>query len=386
MSHPRKSPPSNLAASSGTQRVSAPSLPLPPQRSAPQSSHTSIDQLSFSSSEQFSQVVPASQAPHRPSSAKTYRHHKQSDETIVTRPHPSSSFSGSSAAEEERFSVGVAHHQLGSQGKHLRGFQPRPDPDGQSDVSSTSPDLNLRNPANSSRSSLGNPHRPSVTSAFSLPPPPPSPALDSTQQPVEDPPLEEDHTHVKMVTPAMIQSALDALQGIPDKATPLALTTRHSSISSMSRQSPVLPGSVTTALTAWISSQSLHQPSGNSATASGDSSRASNSRTPLLPSPPPTPNHPQTGGAVDKPPVQGISAQDLIDALSTLMVVGEEAPLNSHHSSRGTSVPACTPREGFSEWAKMGIRPDEVIHALSALTIHQVCVCACACACVCVCV
>ena len=278
--------------------------------------------------------------------------------------------------DEERYSVGVTHH-LGARGKHGRGLLPRSDPDGQSDVSSTSPDLMLRN-ASSSRGNLVNPNRQSVASGHSLSPPPPSPSLDPGQQYLEGPPAHIGNAHVKTVTPSMIQSALDALEGILDKATPLSLTTRHPSVSSTSRQSPVLPGNVTSALTAWISSQSLHQP-GASATVSGESSRASVNRTPLL-TPPPTPGQLQTsdkdsmGGGEGSQGVgrQGISAQDLIDALSTLIVTGDDRLPSSRHSSQGCSVPACTPREGLSEWAKMGIHPEEVIHALSALTIHQV--------------
>ncbi len=373
-----------LRDQSGTCRNTEATPPLT-SHPRPSSSRTSVDRLSFSSSEHSAQVSQSLSAAHRPSSAKMYRHYAHPGEATPTRPHPSSSFSNadfySALPVEERYSVGVAHQQS-SRGKQARGFLSRSDPDGQSDVSSTSPDFMLRQPT-SSRASLTTPHTLSATSALSVSPPPPSPSLDLSQLHSEAPPTESSHAfHSNTVTPAMIQSALDALEGIQDKGVPLSLSARHSSVSSASRQSPVLPGEVTNALTAWISSQSLHQP-----VTSGASSRASIQRTPLL-TPPPTPRSSvgkpdkvpgvgggQGGGSRDGGEMherQGISAQGLIDALSTLLASPEEQSSISHQSSRGNSVPACTPREGFSEWAKMGIRPDEVIHALSALTIHQV--------------
>jgi hypothetical protein len=69
---------------------------------------------------------------------------------------------------------------------------------------------------------------------------------------------------------------------------------------------------------------------------------------------------------------QGISASDLIAALSSIMGGQESADAATSGESSGVcSVPACTPKEGLNEWLRLGIHPDEVIQALTALTISR---------------
>lgn len=265
----------------------------------------------------------------------------------------SSSFSGP-VNEEERFSVGIGRNRgvvvgVANRGQ-VKGFTPRSEPDGQSDISSTSPDLVAQR---SQRVSVGS-------------------AQYSTLSPPPSTPVPPDENMDTPLTPAMLQSALDALEGIPDKATPLSLTPHQQ----YTESSPgVLPEAVTFALTKWISSQSLHT--------SGGPSHSSSKATPLLATPTSTPvrtvvKDSSYGSLSER---QGISAGDLIAALTTLMVASEDRGAVSRSSSgHGCSVPASTPSEGagpegIEGWAKLGIRPDEVIQALSALTIQQVCVC-----------
>lgn len=256
---------------------------------------------------------------------------------------------------EESYSVGVSHRGgvIYNKGGHRGGvvdskgvFTARPEPDGQSDISSTSPDIMRQRNRFDQRSPYRSPHRSPHLST-----PPCTPVRTDGREVLAMP-----------ITPAMLQSALDALEGIPDKDTPLSLTPHR--LYSESSQNAVLPEAVTSALTKWISSQSL-QGTGNT---SGGPSRSSMKTTPLLTPPPSTPSStPIRNSSFEQ---SGISAGDLIAALSTLKVSGEDKP-----GSGGAPVPACTPNEGvggFEEWARLGIKPAAVIQALSALTIQQV--------------
>lgn len=265
----------------------------------------------------------------------------------------SSSFSGV-RYEEERFSAGVSHH-VGVAGgvvkrEQTKGFIPRSEPDGQSDISSTSPDIVVQR---SQRTSVA-----SFSSALSPPPCTPNTGPTDQREALATP-----------IIPAMLQSALDALEGIADKDTPLSLTPRQ--LSTEYGQGAILPEAVTNALTEWISSQSL-------GSTSGGPSHSSMKGTPLLTPPPSTPSHTPMESLYEPGQVserQGISAGELITALSTLKVSGEEKrPGSGGSEGSGLSVPACTPSEGagIEGWAKLGIRPEEVIQALSALTIQQV--------------
>lgn len=173
----------------------------------------------------------------------------------------------------------------------------------------------------------------------------------------------------------MIQSALEALQQIEDKQRPISLTSNETA--STSAPVPIFSEAVTSALTAWISQQ--------------NSSMSTNS-TPLVSPPPSTPLDAST-----EVPCRPISASDLITALSSLIpppptvqdsknnslhrervddskkgreISREDGDLPSSNSNPCT-VPSTTPQEGLEEWYKLGIRPEEVIQALSALTIQE---------------
>ena len=239
---------------------------------------------------------------------------------------------------EEQCSVGSWRQNRGS----LASLRSREDPDGQSDISSNSPE-HLLIPAE--RRSVS-----SIPPSAPLTPPPSTPLTTNG------------NSYKPTITPEMIQSALEALELMENKDTPISLTPHGTADES---HGPIFPEAVTNALTAWISSQST----------SGGQGVSSNA-TPLLSPPPSTPletdSNQNTEDELGTATIRhGISASDLITALSTLM------PSSSRHNSINTSgdssivcsVPACTPKEGLSEWIKLGIRPDEVIQALSALTI-----------------
>lgn len=151
-----------------------------------------------------------------------------------------------------------------------------------------------------------------------------------------------------------------------NKDTPISLTPHGVADES---HDPIFPEAVTNALTAWISSQST--PSG---VQQGPVAGVSSSATPLLSPPPSTP---MEGDTTQNEPAtirHAISASDLITALSTLIPSSSrhESLETSEESSRVCSVPACTPKDGtLSEWIKLGIHPEEVIQALSALTMGK---------------
>ena len=350
-------------------------MPHPLPDTATKSERSSLDGLSLSSSTVSERSFPASTPrAHRPSSEGP-RPTPVRPQVLSGRLRPASSFntirkndSYCTVPDEERYSVGVTHH-IGARVESGQRQFPRSDPDGQSEISETAPDLLSHHPLSSNSAP---PHRLSIKSRSSVSPLPRTSPSTLTHQPNEGgvAALRRSRSGpAQVVTPAMIQSALDALEGIQDKATPISLCPHHISLDSASRQSPVLPEDVTTALTAWISSQSLHM-----AGVSGYSSRSSVPQTPLV-TPPPTPRHvfssEDSPGNGDVKGRQGISAGDLISALATLMGLKEEKTPSSQ-GSRVCSVPACTPREGLNEWTKLGIHPEEVIEALSALTIQQV--------------
>lgn len=335
----------------------------------------SLDRLSFPSSTDSPELPrlqgqgrghgPLNYAPNQLSSFPGYKGY------YGPAPHgPAPQFSSSSVREGKRqfsnsFSGGVVNEEdmtVGSRqnlgGLAEKGFVPRSEPDGQSDVSSTSPDM-----VGGGTRQRGGSHTPNPVA---LSPPPPCTPVSSGQD-------SEREGLALAISPTMLQSALDALQGIPDKATPLSLTPRQHSSSDVGG---LLPGAVTSALTKWISSQSLQNVSGG----------PSHKDTPLLLTPPPstptryTPMHKDSLDQTSGVQRNGISAGELIAALSTLRVSGEPTP--GSRGSDGYSVPACTPNEGgvtgggaggIEEWARLGIRPQEVIQALSALTIQQVC-------------
>ena len=303
----------------------------------------SLDHFSFpsSSSEQsLTNVKGVFLTPQLPRKAKNHGHRSLSQ-------------SFSSAQGEERYSVGVyCHVNSREDGSREGGFVSRSEPDGQSDISSTSLDLLVQ------RSSRTSPDQ-RLSHGSPLSPPPSTPVYTSESSCLGGGGVST------AITPAMIQSALDALEGIQDKDTPLSLTP-HQYSSDVSRQGSVLPEAVTNALTEWINSQSSPQEG------SGGHSYSSLKGTPHLTPPPSTPSQTllRDNTSSNKEERQGISAGELITALSALMVTsGEEGKLPGSRGSLVGTAP-CTTNERLSEWAKLGIKPDEVIQALSALTIQ----------------
>ena len=233
----------------------------------------------------------------------------------------------------------------------------REDPDGQSDISSISPEAVAIMRESTPDTPVEVTDTPSICSLT----PPPSTPLTANG-----------NSFKPTITPVMIQSALTALQQIQNKDTPISTGGTEER-----GHSPIFPEEVTTALTAWINQQ--HNRSAGS----------SELQTPLLSPPPSTPQKTESesdnlsvnvnfeglggggGGAGPATTKQGISASDLIAALSSLMAQDSATDATSGESSGVCSVPACTPKEGFTEWLRLGIHPDEVIQALTALTISR---------------
>lgn len=235
----------------------------------------------------------------------------------------------------------------------------REDPDGQSDISNVSPEAIVIRREPTPETPVETMDTPSVCSLT----PPPSTPLTANG-----------NSFKSTITPLMIQSALTALQQIQNKDTPISTT---GGAEEGGGHSPIFPEEVTTALTAWINQQ--HNRSAGS----------SELQTPLLSPPPCTPQRPESesdnlsavinldgtgtgaGTGMGESVRHGISASDLITALSSLIAQDSTVDTASGESSGVCSVPACTPKEGLSEWLRMGIHPDEVIQALSALTISR---------------
>ena len=152
------------------------------------------------------------------------------------------------------------------------------------------------------------------------------------------------------ITPANIQSALEALAQIAaGRDAPNCSTPREDS-----GVGPFCPETIANALNAWIASQG-----------------ASLGGTPLMSPPPSTPlegsggpERMQSGGG------GSISASDLMAALMALIQPPEGADDSSGGSSLACSAPHSTPQEGppLGEWLRLGIHPEEVLQALTALT------------------
>ena len=89
----------------------------------------------------------------------------------------------------------------------------------------------------------------------------------------------------------------------------------------------------------------------------------------------PPPSTPLEGGGQDKAH-NSISASDLMAALMAL-IQPPEGNSGGEDSSGGSSLacsaPYGTPQEGLAlgEWLRLGIHPEEILQALSALTIHR---------------
>ncbi len=219
---------------------------------------------------------------------------------------------------EEHYTIGSPVSPA-SKGSSLVSLSSREEPDGQSDISSVSPEHCLNGLSERSSVSI-------------LTPPP------STPFPLQD------EASKRTITPSMIRSALESLQQMQsNQATP-------QSGASPPEHSQICPETVANALSVLINQDS--QPVRLSV--------SSDTPTSCLTPPPSTP----LGEINDQSTT--LSSSDLISALSALVVPGQ----SSGDSSTVTSVPACTPNEGRKEWRRLGFKPEDVIQALTALSLQ----------------
>ena len=143
------------------------------------------------------------------------------------------------------------------------------------------------------------------------------------------PQLSTEECHVQ-ISPQMISAALEALSQAASQATALV---------GSPPEEQKLPDLFSQALHSWISEAST---------------------------PPPTPNQEANVG-------QAVLAADLIAALtSALSKHCAEGGRLSTGNSRAPSVPASTPQEGLGELARLGIQPEDVLHALNRLQLRDV--------------
>ena len=202
----------------------------------------------------------------------------------------------------------------------------REDPDGQSDISSASPEPRMN----------GGSDRSSVT-VLTPPPSTPLPQQEGTGKPT--------------ITPSMIRSALESLQQLQSssKTTPQSGT----SPSENSTHSQICPETVASALTVLISQETQHS--------------SSEATTPHLSPPPSTP----LGDTADQ--TNNLSSTDLISALSALVTPSRHSSVGaSGENSVVCSVPSCTPNEERCEFLRLGFKPEDVIQALTALSLQSV--------------
>lgn len=225
----------------------------------------------------------------------------------------------------------LSHNRDGS----LVSLLSREDPDGQSDTVSVSPEACCNGSS-----------EPSSVSLLSPPPSTPLPQNESTTKPT--------------ITPAMIQSALESLQQIQNnKGTPL-LSTSHSDDSSQKR---ICPETVANALSTWMNQEAQHEV---------HSSRSSCNTTPHVSTPPSTPLDVVSSDDQKLRTGIPISSASLFVALSALVVPSRQSStVASEESSVVGSVPVSTPSEGISEWLKLGFKPEDVIQALSVLSLQS---------------
>ena len=156
------------------------------------------------------------------------------------------------------------------------------------------------------------------------------PSLSITNPP-PTPQMPNGNYNKPRVTPAMVHSALEALQQIEDKQRPLSLTP-HETLSTPGT-APIFSEAVASALSAWISQQN---------------SAVSANTTPFVSPPPSTPLEASTELSC-----RPISASDLIAALSALIPSASLSTSSVSSSSRDTKVaPSLSLRERGGEWKK----------------------------------
>ena len=155
------------------------------------------------------------------------------------------------------------------------------------------------------------------------------------------------------ITPATIQSALEALAQIAASRDAPNCSTPHEDVG----MGLFCPEAIASALSAWIANQG-----------------GSIGGTPLVSPPPSTPL--EVSGGLERVQAGGggsISASDLMAALMALIQPPEGADDSSGGNSLSCSAPHSTPQEGLplGEWLRLGIHPEEVLQALTALTAHR---------------
>ena len=236
--------------------------------------------------------------------------------------------------KEEHYSVGSLVSPTYDREGSLVSLLSREDPDGQSDISSTSPE-----PC----SNIGR-SEPSSVSLLSPPPSTPLPQNESAAKPT--------------ITPAMIRSALESLQQIQSsKGTPLSDTP----LSEDSSHNQICPEAVANALSVWMNHEAQRH-----------TSVSSDNTTPYISPPPSTPLDTVSIDDQSSHTCMPISSSDLVAALSALAAPSRRSStVTSGESSAVNSVPACTPKEGISEWLKLGFKPEDVIQALTALSLQN---------------
>lgn len=237
--------------------------------------------------------------------------------------------------KEEHYSVGSLVSPTYDREGSLVSLLSREDPDGQSDISSSSPEP------------CGNVGRSELSSVSLLSPPPstPLPHNESATKPT--------------ISPAMIRSALESLQQIQssNKGTPLSDTP----LSEDSTHNQICPEAVANALTVWMNHEAQRH-----------SSVSSDNTTPHISPPPSTPLDSVSIDDQGSHTCMPISSSDLVAALSALAAPSRRSSTaTSGENSTVNSVPACTPKEGISEWLKLGFKPEDVIQALTALSLQN---------------
>ncbi len=242
-------------------------------------------------------------------------------------------------SHQEQYTVGGLVSGV-SKGSSVKSLSFRAEPDGQSDISSVSPEPTLNGGGQSDISSVS-----------------PEPTLNGGEQserssasvlltsPTSTPLFTQETSGSNNITPAMIRSALESLQ-LMQSSTP------QSDISPLesSNSSQICPETVANALSVFIRQESL--------------SVSSDTPTLCLSPPPSTP-------LSDITQSNTLSASDLVSALSALAVPSRQSSIDpSGDSSGATSVPACTPSDD-REWLKLGFKPEDVIQALTALSLQM---------------
>ncbi len=228
---------------------------------------------------------------------------------------------GNLQSHQEQYTVGG---QMSSKGS-LASLSSRAEPDGQSDISSVSPEP-ITNEIQSERSSV---------SVLTPPPSTPLPLQESTDE--------------NSISPSMIRSALESLQKMQQDT-----AQSDTSPSNISNHSQICPETVANALSVFIRQESNSQ------------SVSSDTLTYHLSPPPSSPL------SESNTPSLALSSSDLVSALSALVIPSRQSSVGpSGENSVVTSVPSGTPNDDKKEWLKLGFKPEDVIQALTVLSLQR---------------